>query len=1113
MASAPADPDGDRRVPPLRRAGPLAQPSRLRLPRAGRGGLPGVMTERLAAIGSLRCGLQRALGYLPRSLVAASMVPRPPVAWWPTAGDHPDRSQGSMTAAPSSPARGRPVSQIREVRRAVASFQRRRSLGHGSTGPPSTPGSGSPAQLVRRASPGPGARPRPPAAVPAPGSVQRPAAPVLRSSNRKRPGETGTAPSRQETEGSGKAPSRRVTGGATRKPAVGGVGRVVADRVERRAAGIAGLGRPVGFHKASPGAPLRSPARSGTAPSVEAPVLSRRPVDSATSVRAAGGSPGPVASSVPAHTASGRTFATHVGGFRTEPSTPIAGHRLPLSRTPPWGVASPLLTRSPIAPTPMLPPPSAPGRQLPTEPARLAAQSVPLRPGSAQTGARSPGAVTAAAASPRQGIGAPAWPLLRRATVPQRLPSPVRPAPALGDGTPAPSPFGGHDRRSIRPSTRYVVQRRAYLQGQHESSPPNQLSGSSPRTCSGPRADRATGGPSPAAGTIVPPRPKGGGRIWAQRRTGMARRADAVRRFHRPLPLPSSLQARSVGDGIVSRGSLAGRAPFARHGSPRAGEPGLATPVRPSPKSGFAPGAVAHGAPWHSASSSAKGLRQRPGASSPAVVAGAAARTASAGDGFRASPWSVLRRATVRPQLPPPVDHSSPLPDATPAPSPFAGHGRSSIGPSTPDLPQRRLHVRGDAKSSAPRQLADSLPRSSSGPAAPPPRDAPSSTNAAVVPPLRKGGGRTSQRRADIARRSDVARWSHRPVPLATGLRARSGAHGALPGYRPMRRRQVPLMPGGPFASVPARSAPGPLLPPIARAPAPTAPGARAWPRPGRAVTETAVPEGKKLPDRQVRRSQASRRPGPAQSPWSSERGQRLRSVRAPSPLASSRWAEYAGVPHQPSGSTARANRSSISEPPAPARGELRARRSAVPASGNQSAHRPAGRARQSPHPHRPGPQSNGLPAPGPLPARTPPPSGVAGLPVGGAMALAGRLQRAAVATAVPPVVGSSEPGTAAASSPAVAAHRGGAKTTVGVPSVQRRSGRTFDDRASVPPLPPVPGPARPGPATAATTRGGGQETQDRHGLDHLVDRVVEALEDRVLGELERRGGRFLGAF
>ncbi|HEV2070039.1 MAG TPA: hypothetical protein VGR26_09620 [Acidimicrobiales bacterium] len=145
---------------------------------------------------------------------------------------------------------------------------------------------------------------------------------------------------------------------------------------------------------------------------------------------------------------------------------------------------------------------------------------------------------------------------------------------------------------------------------------------------------------------------------------------------------------------------------------------------------------------------------------------------------------------------------------------------------------------------------------------------------------------------------------------------------------------------------------------------------------------------------------------------------------------------------------------------------------------------------------------------------RTPPPSGVAGLPVGGAMALAGRLQRAAVATTVPPVVPSSEPGTAAAGSPAVGAHRSGAKATAGVPSVQRRSGLTLDDRASVPPLPAVAGPARPEPATAVTpTRSGGQEAQNGDGLDHLVDRVVEALEDRVLGELERRGGRFLGAF
>lgn len=44
--------------------------------------------------------------------------------------------------------------------------------------------------------------------------------------------------------------------------------------------------------------------------------------------------------------------------------------------------------------------------------------------------------------------------------------------------------------------------------------------------------------------------------------------------------------------------------------------------------------------------------------------------------------------------------------------------------------------------------------------------------------------------------------------------------------------------------------------------------------------------------------------------------------------------------------------------------------------------------------------------------------------------------------------------------------------------------------------------------ATQATSR-----PAESNDLGHLVDRVVEALEDRVLEELERRGGRFLGAF
>ena len=1093
-----------------------------------------------------------------------------------------------MTAAPSSPARGRPVSQMREGRRGAVSFHRRRSASHGSTGAASTPGSGSPAQPVGRASPRPGAPPRPgalprpgapprpPAAVPARGSVQRPAAAVLRSSNRKRPGETGTARSRQRAEG------------ATREPAVGSVGSVGTDRVERRAARTAGLGRPAGFHKASPGARLWSPAPSGAGPSVEAPVWARRPVGSAASLRAGGASPSPVPSSVPAHPAWDRTFATPVGRSRTEPSTPFAGHRLALSRNPPWGIASTLLTRPPIGATPMRAPAGAPGRQLPTEAPRLAAQSPPVRPGSAQTGASSPAAVTAAAASAEKGVGASAWSLLRRATVGLQAPSTVGPSRVRRDGTPTQPPIGGHAARSIRPPTRYVVHRRAHVHGDAESLPPRQLSDSSRGWPSGSAADWATGGPSTAAAAVVPPRPKSGGGIWARRRTGMARQSDAVRRFHSPAPLASSLQARSVGDGTGPPRPLASPGALARYGWPGAGEPApLATPARPSPGSGFALGAVAHGAPWHSSSSSARRIRQRPGASSPAVVTGAAGLTASAGNGVRASPWSLLRRATVRRPTSPAAPASARR-DATSTPSPIGGHGRSSSGLPTQDLPQHRVHLRGDANSSTPPQLADSLPRSSSSdPAAPPARGKPSSANAAVVPPLRKGGRSLAPRRAGIARRSDVARWSHRPAPLATVMRARSASHQAEPRYRPMGRREVPLMPGGPFPSVLGRSAPGQLPPPVARAHAPTAAGARAWPptqgrqgslppgspprsgpvldpglfsaaaspmpvagdradtpetlrrrtrglplgrrpavRPARAATETAVPEGKILPNRNVRRSPASTPPGRAnrpssaesgrglRSPWSAESGQGFRSLRAPSPLASSRWPAPARAQHQPRGGTAGGNRISILQRTAPARGELRAGRSSVPASGNESAHRPAGRAGHGPHRHQPGPQRGRLPAPGPLPVRTPPPSGVAGLPVGGAMALAGRLQRAAVATTVPPVVGSSEPGTAAAGPAAVAAHRSGAKATVGVPSVQRRRGPTLDDRASVPPLPPVPGPAGPEPATAAApSRRNGHEAEHGDGLDHLVDRVVEALEDRVLGELERRGGRFLGAF
>lgn len=47
-------------------------------------------------------------------------------------------------------------------------------------------------------------------------------------------------------------------------------------------------------------------------------------------------------------------------------------------------------------------------------------------------------------------------------------------------------------------------------------------------------------------------------------------------------------------------------------------------------------------------------------------------------------------------------------------------------------------------------------------------------------------------------------------------------------------------------------------------------------------------------------------------------------------------------------------------------------------------------------------------------------------------------------------------------------------------------------------------------PSTAEQPSG---ETETALDWQTLVDRVVDALEDRVLRELERRGGRFLGEF
>ena len=58
----------------------------------------------------------------------------------------------------------------------------------------------------------------------------------------------------------------------------------------------------------------------------------------------------------------------------------------------------------------------------------------------------------------------------------------------------------------------------------------------------------------------------------------------------------------------------------------------------------------------------------------------------------------------------------------------------------------------------------------------------------------------------------------------------------------------------------------------------------------------------------------------------------------------------------------------------------------------------------------------------------------------------------------------------------------------------------------------PVSDPADPT-TTGSTTQATSRPAESSKDLDHLVDRVVEALEDRVLEELERRGGRFLGAF
>lgn len=92
-----------------------------------------------------------------------------------------------------------------------------------------------------------------------------------------------------------------------------------------------------------------------------------------------------------------------------------------------------------------------------------------------------------------------------------------------------------------------------------------------------------------------------------------------------------------------------------------------------------------------------------------------------------------------------------------------------------------------------------------------------------------------------------------------------------------------------------------------------------------------------------------------------------------------------------------------------------------------------------------------------------------------------------------------------------------GSRATAAAPRVQRRAQAPppqswVADRGVPAPIPALAANQGEAPASSSAppARGVSRRGDD---LEHLVEQVVEALEERVLGELERRGGRFLGAF
>lgn len=1058
MASAPADPEPREAEPGLLRSPPLVARARLRLPGLGDGGLRRALTDRIKGVEPLARRLPRALGHLPRTILAPGMLPRPPLFWWPPPAGHggPSGSLSSAEAPPSPPAL-RPASS---------------PAARGSTGSLRASGVAS----LRRS-------PAPLGGAVASGSFYA-SAPVA-AARRHRVAGVGDPVVRRRLSG---APSRSPSpkrGRPTARPA--SPRRPVSNR-RSASPRVSTPGGAASLVEEAPGVPL-----SSVSPAVT-------PGTSPSSARAPRQAPG--TSPVPSHSVVHNPLpaarrrplpnAASLPPGRLQRSQPRSLHR---ALRPPaaLGLAGP--PGAPASPGTLLrflttatPAPAAP--RIPT-PASTAPTTPTTRPAGSGSHRARQGPAPLLASSPVDGTGTTRL----RQTAPSAKPtgSPTssargsRPPGAAGANLPARTAPAGTLQRLLttatpvpaRPATPASAVPTTPTTRGPASAGPHDARRDPPPLPAGSPVDRATRSSLPGTGP----------------RVGPSRLPTSPAPSHQPRPRPT------------------GAASLPRHG-----------PVLPR---FWVQNPVVRRHPWLSPASPTPGRLQRsqsfrsPGSRPPAAAALAdLAATAARGGILRRSLTTVPADPATRAATPVSAVRTTPtanrpasarLHPVRGGPAPFRGPTAVDTAARSP-LPGSGPRV--TARSSSPSRA--SVHQACSVPAFWP--QGTGGSHGRLGPDVGTGGGSAFRGPVPDKVHGARRRWTPLPAPSfveGADHRWSPGTAGVTPDSQgvqgqPVVRRRSPApdraqprapSTGGLGQAPPPLPLVGPSKLPLGTRRAPTVPPAPATAAPGghsllRSFSPVRPMGSSGHPP--VRRQTLRAPGGPARVIGASPEhdSPSLFGVGGDAPVRRNRRLDRRMPGIQPRTSAP------------PPRSWTPGRRHQASSPGSSRHRRP--------------------PPPAPAPTAATPSSAasavakvaVATLPVGGAMALAGTLQRSLAAVATPtPTSPTSPAGPRGSKSTGLAAPAVHAPPHPGAvpPAVQRRGGGSAPQSWSAerPPVTLMPGSVG-DPAEPTTTSSVTQATSrpaESNDLGHLVDRVVEALEDRVLEELERRGGRFLGAF